>query len=152
MGGASEPALGITVAGTVETSLSRVNDETSPATTHSASALTASIRPLGGGGVGRGSRGTSAGLAATLSGAGRNANRAFSSSPSTAALGSSGVRNLMVIPTRPYSIDAVRAELTISACPSTITLPSIRVNENRPRRPLGSGSAIGMKITPLRSA
>ena len=56
------------------------------------------------------------------------------------------------MPTRPYSTDGVRAELTTSAWPSTITPPFDSAIAKRPRRPAGSGSAIGIKITPFRSA
>jgi hypothetical protein len=40
-------------------------------------------------------------------------------------------------------MDAVRAELMISAFPSIITPPSLSVTANRPRRPIASGSLIG---------
>ena len=80
---------------------SLVSVDRSPITTHSASALTASIRPVGAGGVGRGSAGISAGRGATLGGAGFICSRAFSSSPSSVLLGSSGSVNLRVMPTRP---------------------------------------------------
>src|SRR5690349_13254873 len=49
-----------------------------PIATHSASALTASIRPWGGGGTGRGSSGTCAGRGGMLGGGGRIASRARS--------------------------------------------------------------------------
>lgn len=73
----------------------------SPIATHSASALTASTRPAGAGGLGRGSAGIPAGRGATLGGPGFTARRARSSSVSSVLLGSSGSMNLSVIPTRP---------------------------------------------------
>jgi hypothetical protein len=73
----------------------------SPRTTHSASAFAASIRPPTAGTTGRGSDGTSAGRGGTLGGAGFIASRAFSSSPITILLGSSGAMNFTVMPGRP---------------------------------------------------
>ena len=138
--------------GIVPRSESRDSVETSPITTHSASALTASIRPPVAGGFGRGSAGTSAGRGATLGAGGLSDVRAFSSSASIVWLGSSGARNFTVIPTRPYNTDGVFAELTTSAWPSIITPPFDSASAKRPFRPAGNGSAIGMNITPFRSA
>ena len=138
--------------GIVPRSESRDSDETSPITMHSASALTASMRPAGAGGRGRGSAGSVAGRGGTLGGAGLSDVRAFSSSDRMTRLSSSGARNFTVMPTRPYSTDGVFAELTTSAWPSIITPPLVSASANRPLRPAGNGSAIGMNITPLRSA
>jgi len=115
----------------------------SPIATHSASALTASIRPCGAGGIGRGAAGISAGRGEMLGGAGFIASRAFSSSASIVLLVASGSRKRSVMPTRPWSTEAVRAEPTTSARPSIITPPSLSVTANRARWPIANGSAIG---------
>ena len=124
---------------------------TSPIETHSASALAASIRPPIGGGTGRGAAGISAGRGVTDGIDGVIASRALSSSSSSVLLGASGSTNRIVIPTRPWSVEGLGDDWTISASPSSITPPSLRVSASRPRRPCGSGSESGTKI-PARSA
>ena len=116
----------------------------SPIATHSASALFASMRPVGVGTLGRGSAGTCAGRGGTLGGCGFIASRACSSSTSTVLLLMSGSMKRSVMPTRPCNTDGVVAALTMSASPSIITPPSLSVTAKRPRRPAGIGAAIGM--------
>ena len=141
------PGLGGTLVGMP----SPARSPASPIATHSASALVASIRPAGAGGVGRGAAGTVAGRGRTVVAPGRRDRRAFSSSPRSTLLGSSGASNRRVIPTRPWSTEGVFEALTTSASPSSITPPSDRVTANRARAPAARGSAIGTNTTPLRS-
>ena len=123
----------------------------SPRITHWASALAASMRPPGVGGVGRGSAGRTAGRGGTLDGAGFTARRAFSSSAITVLLGSSGSTNFSVMPMRPWMPDGRGDEAMTSASPSIMTPPSTSASAMRPRLPVGSGSATGTN-RPVRSA